>query len=86
LPTKRYSKPYSQRKSLQLSLNLINSGLPLVYGAKAKNERSKFTVIKHSIMVGTAVFFFGFTKLGIFNKIFLTMVVSQSLLFVHKSK
>jgi hypothetical protein len=66
-----------------MTLSVI-SGLPLVYGAHAKKQRGKFQIIKHSIMAGTAVFFFGFTKLGIFNKIFLTMITSQSLLFVQK--
>jgi hypothetical protein len=37
-------------------------------------------------MSGTAVFFFGFTKLGIFNKLFLTLIVSQSLLFINKCR
>jgi hypothetical protein len=40
--------------------------------------------MKQGLMIGTFVFFFGFTKLGIINKVFWSMIVSQSLVFIHK--
>ena len=35
-------------------------------------------------MLGTFVFFFGFTKLGMINKIFFASVISQVLVFYIK--
>ena len=35
-------------------------------------------------MLTTCVFFFAFTKFGLFNKIFFCLITSQGLVFVHK--
>ena len=50
--------------------NLTNAGLPLMKGEKSKKAYSKAELTKHGLMLTTFVFFFGFTKLGLLNKLF----------------
>ena len=45
-------------------------GLPLLSGTQGKRKYGKAEAIKHGIMITSIVFFFAFTKLGMFNKIF----------------
>jgi len=35
-------------------------------------------------MFGTFAFIFGFTKLGMINKVFFACIISQTLVFIHK--
>lgn len=49
---------------------LGTAGLPLLQGSQGKRKQSKAEAIKHGLMLSTGVFFFAFTKLGLFNKIF----------------
>jgi len=58
--------------------------MPLVSGVQAKKQHGQAEMMKQGLMIGTFVVFFGFTKLGMINKIFWSMIVSQSLVFVHK--
>lgn len=58
--------------------------MPIVSGAHAKKQRGRAEFIKHGLMLSTFVFFFGFSKLGMINKIFCSLIISQSLVFVHK--
>ena len=50
--------------------NLTNAGLPLMKASSEKKARNKAELTKHGLMFTTFVFFFGFTKLGMLNKVF----------------
>ena len=78
---------------------LGTAGLPLLQGSQGKRTQSRAEATKHALMLSCCVFFFGFTKLGMFNKIFFCLckfpifilmtlicrtVTSQSMVFVHK--
>ena len=51
--------------------NLTNAGLPLMKAAAQKKAYNRAELTKHGLMFTTFVFFFGFTKLGFINKLFL---------------
>jgi hypothetical protein len=57
----------------QVYENLGTAGLPLLTGSKGKQKQSKAEAIKHGLMISCGVFFFAFTKLGLFNKIFFSL-------------
>jgi hypothetical protein len=48
----------------------------MVSGAHAKKQHGKAELIKQGLMACTFIGFFGFTKLGMVNKIFWSMIVS----------
>ena len=59
--------------------SLIDNGLPIVSGSKNKAAKGRTEFYKTCQMGGTFIFFFGFTKLGMLNKIF--FAVSKYFLF-----
>ena len=56
----------------------------MLTGKSGKQRHNKAEAVKHGLMLSSAVFFFAFTRLGLFTKIFFCLITSQALTFVHK--
>lgn len=57
----------------------------MMKGNHAKSKYGRAQLVKHGLMITTGVFFFGFTRLGLINKVFLTASKCRFALSCRKS-
>jgi hypothetical protein len=65
---------------------MICSGLPVIPSDAIRGERNKNEMKKNVLALATFGFFFSMKRLGIINKMFFSIVISQSIIYWYKTQ
>jgi hypothetical protein len=82
--TKVYKNIDSLLKFQNIYYDLINNDLPILSGGQRRTKARKVQMFRGVIMLSGILFFFLYTRMGIFNRILVSLVACNSLIFFNK--
>lgn len=82
--TKMYKNIDSLIKFQNIYYDLVNNDLPILSGGQRRTKARKTQMFRGVIMLSGMLFFFFYTRMGIFNRILVSLVACNSLIFFNK--
>jgi hypothetical protein len=64
--------------------DLVNNDLPLLSGGQRRTKARKTQMFRGAVMLSGMLFFFFYTRMGVFNRILVALVACNSLIFFNK--